>query len=414
MNSIKIDSPSVENNRITYHYTVIGEWKEVFCLNESFYIEYSCDVSNVPESVAIVPLLTNVLPIAWIYNAEIIVTACDQDFYDSIEDFKQGYRDMYPMIPFGGKMTVRLLQKNTLPYQEGSAAFFSGGVDAFNTLVNHAEEKPTLITLWGADVKLEDKAGWEKIISHLQQTTKEFGVEAITARSSFRRFLDERKLGMKVAQSGDGWWHGFQHGIGIIGHAAPIMYILCRKKIYIASSFTAEDKGRVTCASDPTIDNKIRFCGVQVIHDGYEFNRQMKIHKITQFSKTNRKSIPLRVCWESTGGSNCCDCEKCWRTMLGIYAEGFDPHEFGFIYTKEQLAKIARKMRYSEDKMFGALRYAPIQNAMKEHTKKKEIPFSIRWFYDADINSLGKVPKWLKDIRKIKRGVKKIKGMIIR
>jgi hypothetical protein len=244
---------------------------------------------------------------------------------------------------------------------------------------------------------------------HLEATAKEFGTDFVTIKSSFRKFLNEGVLSAKVAQSGDGWWHGFQHGLGIIGHAAPVAYLLGKKTVYIASSFTVADKGKVTCASDPSIDNYVRFCGVRVVHDGYEFTRQMKVHNITRFAQKTGCTIPLRVCWESMGGSNCCNCEKCWRTIMAIYAEGFDPHLFGFDYTDEQLKKLAKTMRYGGSKMFSALRYTSIQTALRKNNKKADLPRSIRWFYDADMQTLGQeVPLWLKAARKCKRALRKL------
>lgn len=407
-NRIVIQSPVIKENKITYTYQVSGEWKEAFRTKEAFFIEYSRDISLVPESIAIVPLLGNLLPMAWVYDAEIIVPACDKDFYDSIEQFKQGYKDMYPMMQFGGKLTIGRIEENTLADQNGVAAFFSGGVDAFNTLTQHADEKPTLLTVWGSDVNLEDVEGWNRVKAHLEQTAQDFDIQFVTIKSAFRKFLDERVLSRKVAVSGDGWWHGFQHGLGIYCHGAPLAYALGIKHIYFASSFTAADRGKVTCASDPTIDNFVRFCGASIVHDGYEYTRQMKVHNITQFVKKTGKRIPLRVCWESEGGSNCCHCEKCWRTILALYAEGESPNEYGFDYSKEQLKILAKKMRHSEDRMFSKLRYAPIQKAMINNCKKNNLPYEIRWFYDADMNHLGEAPIWKKIGRKLKRTIKRV------
>lgn len=407
-NQIVVNPPVIEENCITYGYDVNGDWQEAFNLDEKFYIEYSCDISCVPKSVAIIPLLAALLPMAWVYDAEIIVDECDEDFFNSIEDFKQGYRDMYPMMDFKGELKADNLVNNSNLKNTGTAAFFSGGVDAFNTLVNHTQEKPTLLTLWGADVKFEDEEGWEKVRSHLEQTANDFNVDYVTIKSCFRRFLNEGVLTKAVAKSGDGWWHGFQHGIGIISHAAPVMYIYGKSTVYFASSFTAAEKGKVTCASDPTIDNYVKFCGAHVVHDGYEFNRQMKIHNITQFCDKYNKSISLRVCWQSSGGSNCCDCEKCWRTMLGIYAEGFNPRDFGFEYTDKQLKHLSLVMHYTENKFFRLSTYFPIQETMKNNIRKKDLPKSIRWFYNVDLNTVGKTALWFKILQKIRYIIRKI------
>lgn len=406
-NRILVEEPIIETNRIICHYTVEGAWSTAFKQKDKVVIEYSIDISSVPMGIAIVPFLANVLPMAWVYDAEIAVPICDKAFYNSIPEFKKGYQAMYPMMSLGGQFTVGKLEENVLDKNGQSGAFFSGGVDAFNTLVCHAKEKPVLLTLWGADVHLDDVGGWKNVLTQLQETSRQFGVDYVTIKSEFKMFQNEDILTKAVAQSGDGWWHGFQHGIGIICHAAPVAWVLKLSTVYFASTFTAADRGRVTCASDPTIDNYVRFGGTHVVHDGYEFNRQMKVHNITQFAKKTGMRIPLRVCWESTGGSNCCNCEKCWRTMLAIYAENQNPHEYGFAYTDKQLKKIAQKMRYSEDKMFSSLRYASIQNAMRQNCTKQELPKTIQWFYDADMSALGKAPMWRKCVRKVKQYIRR-------
>lgn len=402
-NRIIVDSPIVEQNRITYKYKVEGEWEKVFADSKSFQVEYSIDISNIPEGIAVIPLLANILPMSWVYDAEIVIPACDEDFYYSIPEFKKGYEQMYPMMKFLGKVKCEKLEKNAVSENDKVACFFSGGVDAFGTLVSHAEEHPILITLWGADVKLNDLQGWKNVENHLKITAEKFNTSYVTVRSEFRTFFSEVKTTEKVKISGDGWWHGFQHGVGIISHAAPIVYVLGIKKVYFASSFTVADKGKVTCASDPTIDNYVRFSSTEIIHDGYEFTRQMKVHNIVEYAKKNGVEIPLRVCWESTGGSNCCKCEKCWRTILAIYAENQDPRKYGFNYTDEQLKHLAKTMKHCGNKMIGALRYEPIQKAMQSNCQKKELPKAIRWFYDAKIEHLGEVFLWKKILRKVKR-----------
>ena len=90
-NRISVDKVLVQERSIEYKFCLEGDWKKAFN-SESMKIEYSIDVSAVPESIAIVPLLANILPIAWVYDAKIKVGECDKSFYDSIEDFKKGIK----------------------------------------------------------------------------------------------------------------------------------------------------------------------------------------------------------------------------------------------------------------------------------------------------------------------------------
>ena len=97
-NSIHIKNMHVLKNRIDYQYEVEGEWKQVFNLKDSFFVEYSQEISNVDESIAVIPFLSNILPISWLFDAEIIVDSIDKDFVECIENVKKGYKDMYPML----------------------------------------------------------------------------------------------------------------------------------------------------------------------------------------------------------------------------------------------------------------------------------------------------------------------------
>lgn len=405
MNEIIISGVQKDRCCITYQYEVHGPWSECFD-DECFCIEYSCDITHVPDEILYIPLLTNLLPISWIYDATISLPVCDEDFYNCITDIKRGYSEMYPMISFNGKIQVERIINNNEEMLDGAVVFFSGGVDAFNTLVCHIDEKPLLMTLWGADVAWEDTTGWARVSNHTKRVAEDNDLDYVTVKTGFRRFISDSKLNKAVKCSRDGWWHGFQHGIGIIGHAAPIMYIKKLKTVYFASSFTIQDKGKVTCASDPTIDNHLRFFKVNVIHDGYEFTRQMKLNNITKYSNSSNRKILLRVCWQSTGGSNCVNCEKCWRTILGIFATGCNPKDYGFTYTNQQLRHLAFKMRYGENRLARVSTYIQIQEEMKKNTKKNELPRCIRWFYNSHIGKTTFMAKIIRSANKVRKHLK--------
>ena len=57
---------------------------------------------------------------------------------------------MYPQLSFGGNLVVDHIVENKNSANK-SAAMFSGGVDAFNTLISHIVEKLKSI---GADIEL--------------------------------------------------------------------------------------------------------------------------------------------------------------------------------------------------------------------------------------------------------------------
>lgn len=414
-NRIKISPPSIIQNTVRYQYEVTGPWVEAFNLHQTFEIRYDIDISDVPASVAVIPLLANVLPVAWVYDAEVIVPMCDADFYRCLPEVERGYKEMYPMVRFGGRLTAGVIEDNRRPL-EGAICLFSGGVDAFNTLIQHVDERPVLLTIQGADVKLSDTKGWENVLHHVETVSEDFSANAYQVASNLKTFLEDAALSRHVSVSRDGWWHGFQHGLGLLGHVAPLAWALGRGTVYIASSFTAADRGNYTCASDPTIDNHVRFCGARVVHDGYEFTRQDKIQNIVRYSRATGTPIRLRVCWESEGGSNCCSCEKCLRTILAIYAEDADPRDFGFDF--EDISELGRSFRHrfsllgSDSRLLQ--RYAPIQRVMRENRDVSEVPEGLRWFYDGDMKRLVHCPVLKRAVvgfvRKARHGISRLVG----
>lgn len=346
MDQIFVQDINVSKKTITIKFAVDGEIGRFFT-TDRISIEYDIDLDGLPKGIAVLPFICNVLPIVWLTDSQLHVPVLDKVFYNSIEKFKKGYIDMYPMLEFKGSVIADCIEENNGEGRK-SACFFSGGLDAYATLIAHIDEKPTLLTLRGADVKLDDIKGWENVSKPIVEAAKEYNLEYRFITTTFRTFINEGKLHTWVLDSGspDGWWHGFQHGLGIISHAAPICYLEGISKLYIASSFTPADKGRYTCASDPTIDNHVRFASTQVIHDQYEYNAQEKTQHVCEYVRRTGKHVNMHVCWQSQGGKNCCRCEKCYRRLMEIIAEGCNPNDFGFPMDKAAY-------RHMKDDMLG-------------------------------------------------------------
>lgn len=161
------------------------------------------------------------------------------------------------------------------------------------------------------------------------------------------------------------------------------------RHLYIASTYPKYLKGKYTCASDPLIDNNIKFCGVDVIHDGYEFDRQEKVRYLV---KQKRKSFPieLRVCWESSGGSNCCRCEKCYRTILEIVSEGGDPNEMGFRWHKKDIKRCKHRLSHViRTTQNNILFLRAIIGPMKKQKNEGKIGTEYDWFINLDFDNFN-------------------------
>lgn len=384
-NQIKIKNIEISAHTILCEYEISGEWEKYFKTTKTSFT-YNIDLTGLPKSVAVIPFIANVLPVSWVLDADIVLDEIDEDFADSIPAFKQGYIDMYPTMEFQGTLSARKVKNNQRVTKGKAVTLFSGGVDAFSTLLTHIEEAPGLVVIWGSDVAIEDEVGWSRVRKHIESTAEQFQLPFYQIKSEFRLFFKEGWLTEYVKKSGDNWWHGFQHGLGLIGHAAPIAYISGIEKLYIASSFNVSLKGQYTCASDPTIDNHVRYCGCRTIHDGYEYKRQDKVRNICSYAGKNQKQIPLRVCWESDGGGNCCTCEKCYRTMLEIASEAANPRNFGFEWNKKVIRKCRRDMKYRLRMPASRIQnyYVPIRESLMKNREKIAEYKQLDWIVSLD------------------------------
>lgn len=414
MDSIRIGRIRVDKNGINADITVEGKVREVFYGKSRTAFSYSVnvDLTGLPDSLAAVPVIGFMLPIAWIYDAEIHVASLDRDFYDSIPDFKRGYIRMYPEIDFRGGVSVDRIEVNETP-KAGALCLFSGGVDATCTALDHAGEKPVLLTIRSAELRLAGEETWRVVTRRNAEFARILGSRFIAVESNFRSILNSGVLNTRTLKYGDTWWHGFQHGLAILTLTAPVTWQCGIATVYIASSFSAGARGRITCASDPSIDNFVRFGGTRVVHDGYSLTRMDKLRDIANWCRSSGKRVYLRACSKTNDGRNCCHCEKCWRTMLGLYAVGEDPTQYGFEY-----ADFGAQMREIHRGASGLLehfntRYIPIIKALRANYTEETVSEDLRWLWNIDIAEDSELFDWINELCIARRNEENEKKLIL-
>lgn len=408
---ISITKVSTLGSVIEFEVNYEGEVSKFFNENTSFNLDYFEDVSKTPQSIAIIPLVVNLLPIVWVYDTELLIPDIDEDFYNNLKSIKSGYENMYPSIDFKGSVKSNKISKNLQPQSlksEQTLLMFSGGVDATSSLVSmlKSQDRPRLFTIWGADVKLADKKGWNEKKSHTENVGNVFNLESSFVKSSFRTFLHEPLLDNLVAdRAGDMWWHGFQHGIGLIGHSAPIVYKYKISRVHIAASFTKDDD--VTCASNPTIDEHLYIGSSRVTHDGYNFSRQDKVGNICSYVDSVKEekelaSLPIKVCWISEGAKNCGRCEKCIRTACEIIVEGGSLDFYGIDNFDNRFAK---KLVIEEHVFYHVVHWKNIQTRLVQNSSLRLKPDEdISWVLEINFDEVNNHPK-----KKIKMAVSAIR-----
>lgn len=365
---IRIVSIHRYNGKCEIIFDISPDLSEYF-LEEKFWVEQDLDFAEIPEEICIIPFICNILPIIWLTDSTLYIDTIDYKFNKSIPLLRQGYQDMYPMLSFGGKISYSQeteIESTYTDVGEVNLALFSGGVDALSTVINHIDEELILLSVWGsADHPIDKISVWENHLGLMSDQAKCLKKNLYITKSNFYIFIDNwGSLNGLVSASKESWWHGFQHGIGLISLSAPLAYVKKCKNVYIASSFT--EGQTVTCASDPSIDNNLKFGNVAVIHDGYELSRQEKICNIVNNDIIFGSGIPIHVCLKQNQTENCCRCEKCYRTILNILAEGREPNQYGFNITDKDIYRIIKDLKYKVDVSYTDY-YKDIQKRIKSN-----------------------------------------------
>lgn len=334
MNHIILKRISIDNTAVRFKFETRGDISELFLYDE-LWIDYGQDMSCVPDSIIVIPFVSIMLPLAWVTDATIWVNEIDRTFYSSTFHLKRAYSDLYRRYPLKGKIVPSYIIDNKTGNKSDAYLLFSGGIDAHTSFIKNKNIIKFLVNIQGWYNSIDEnnlvaEADFKDVSEFsAKQKCYFYGI-----RSNFAILVSTEKYHYYEKKIGDSLWHGFQHSMAFISITIPIVYKNGGGIILIASSFTVGDE-RV-CASYPTTDNEFRYAEYgYVIHDGFELTRQDKIKIIVDYQRALGQQYNIRVC--SFNDHNCCKCEKCFRTILGLIAEGADISNFGFYLDKPVL-----------------------------------------------------------------------------
>ncbi len=325
-----------EGRRVNYSYRATGRAEKFFAGRPQFYAVYDADLRAVPESILLIPLIANLAPIAWFGGLSLDVETLDMEFLAALEKIKSVFLRDYPSILTEGSRIV--VAKPVVNAHSGNktAMLFSGGVDAYATFFRHRAEMPDLVSIHGADIPLTDSAQWNAFV---KLTDQEPLLAAHSRRHIQANLRDFYTYHVNLLVPSKAWWGAVQHGLALNAVVAPLGAALGYSRLYIASSYT--DAIQIKWGSTPEIDNSIAWAGCSVCHDGYELQRIDKVGVIAAETSSSADKVKLRVCYsELNHGLNCSNCEKCFRTMLGLSLHGVNPARYGFDITPSSYQRI--------------------------------------------------------------------------
>ena len=384
-NYIKITKVFTKNKKLFIEYEVNGDVSKFFENNIPMEIDYGFSLNKIPKSILIIPFLSLFIPVAWITKSKIILDEIDLSYLEGLEKIRKSLNDMYGKNTFKRiKMKIRNTVKNDIKH-ENYSMFFSGGVDSLNTLCANYDKNPLLIMIWGSDIWLEDIKGWNTAKSNLDIISKTFNKKNICIKSNFRKTINELKLNeVYEKRLGDNWWHGVEHGLALLGHIAPIVFKYNVGTHFIPGTFSTKNVN-VKCASYPTIDENFKVSNCRVIHDGFDYTRLDKVKNIVNFSKRRGINVKFRTCYkEREEKMNCCNCEKCYRTIMELVSIGENPQDYGYDYNEEI---IKNTKSYLEKKEFEHVTSNFNWKQIKEEIMKNNYYklYDLSWFKDIEL-----------------------------
>lgn len=228
MEKIMIKHIQKKGKRIDIDFDITDGLKKYFLPKQHFFIEYTEDIERVPDSIAIIPLLANLLPFSWLTNSIVWVNELDKNFWNMIPYLKRAFSEMYHYnFQTEGELIVAKLMDNTYSTENKYITLFTGGVDAMTTYLRHEEKKPILFNVngWYTNDITEDKVydSDKKAIGNFADKEK---IDFCLARSNFAKLINANSMNKEFAKKFKAsWWFGFQHSLAFLGAAAILGYI---------------------------------------------------------------------------------------------------------------------------------------------------------------------------------------------
>jgi hypothetical protein len=191
-----------------------------------------------------------------------------------------------------------------------TAAFFSGGVDSFYTILRHAEGGvgrlilDELIAVEGFDFPLGHREAFDGHLRRLREAGRELGKKVIHVTTNLR----ETRL--REAPWAD-LWHGC--ALASVGLALERRY----GQLLVAASSVYEEVEPL--GSHPLTDPLLSTSTTQLVHDGAAATRLEKTVRVAQSDVALRA---LHVCYREHAAENCGRCRKCSLAMVTLSALG--------------------------------------------------------------------------------------------
>lgn len=205
-----------------------------------------------------------------------------------------------------GFTPVKIKSKTTLDTNKPKiiGAFFSGGADSFYTYLKNCKRIDSPIFVHGFDINVNNFELYNKIEKNISKISKIEKKKLIKVRTNIREIFDNY------------FEWTLYHGFAIASVALFLRngikesYVSCGQPTKnVPHHFLTPELDRLWATETMKLD-----------HYGCNADKATKLKFLSNFKLAMNN---LRVCWVNKNGKyNCCECEKCFRNMLGLYISG--------------------------------------------------------------------------------------------
>lgn len=211
-----------------------------------------------------------------------------------------------------------------------TAAFFSGGVDSFYTVLRHRDEDDRairvddLILVRGFDFPLENEDAFERHRQRMELAAGQLGMGLVAVATNLR----ETRLR-------EASWSALYHGSALcaVGLAMERRY----RHLLIAS--TSQYGELLPYGSHPLTDALHSTSSTRVLHDGAQASRLDKIRFVAGSDLALRF---LHVCFREVSERNCGRCRKCLLAWMGLWLCGAGDRAVTFPSGAPDLRRVRR------------------------------------------------------------------------
>jgi hypothetical protein len=255
------------------------------------------------------PWVVSLLPLAVYLGQDIYIDrACDYQLLQNLEEIMAVWNSWDKALSRISIVADTILEPAYK--KDRRAAFFSGGVDSFFTILkleeqaknNKARSLNDLILVWGFDVPLQNS---EEFLA-LSNTLK-------IAADKLNKNLIPIITNLKLIRFNQAAWGEHSHGAAL----ASIAFVLENHldAVYLGSGHSYYDLV-APWGSHPLVDNLFSGSATKTHLHGSPFKRVDK----TEFLASSEIALSaLHVCWQDASHKNCGHCNKCYRTMITLF-----------------------------------------------------------------------------------------------